>query len=456
MTDHGNFVLFNVYVPASGGNSLTYKMKFLNALRRAMKREREIKPVILVGDLNISHRKLDRFWADRVIRVDEVLKDVATGRTDLERWKLDLAKSWDRIEATLRTKEVVEAQTTNSRTGAKYEKFRMRVTVKGVNVYLGCHESSRECCEYFYRFDECHYECPSTSEKMLAGEKNVVSIGILAELMSKIAGIEWDEALQRHISNTGDGVDLLSPTRQWLDNILLQDDMVDVFRHFYPTAKDRFTCWNQYTNRRYVNEGCRIDYTLVDKSILPLVHKGEESLRVNGSIYNPLGEEAALCAATANGMFQPVSFEGNGIIEASQVALDTQFGPKHSGMIYTPPSFSDHIGVSLLMSESICLWDLGLDENDRATRKSQPHKSQKSIASFFVTGGFSPTKSSVVPKRKKLLTMKEAKQLPVSSDYSAPSKFLQEEGSDLTSKRAKLSGAGDDVKTGSIRHYFQK
>jgi exonuclease III len=39
-TDHGTFVLFNVYVPASGGQPLRNKMKFLNALRRAMQGSR--------------------------------------------------------------------------------------------------------------------------------------------------------------------------------------------------------------------------------------------------------------------------------------------------------------------------------------------------------------------------------------------------------------------------------
>ena len=41
MTDHGRFVIFNVYVPAGGGQPLSYKMKFLNALRRAMSEQRK-------------------------------------------------------------------------------------------------------------------------------------------------------------------------------------------------------------------------------------------------------------------------------------------------------------------------------------------------------------------------------------------------------------------------------
>jgi hypothetical protein len=96
-----------------------------------------------------------------------------------------------------------------------------------------------------------------------------------------------------------------------------------------------------------------------------------------------LTEEAALVAATANGRFQPVSFEGGGIQEASQEALDSQFGAPHTGMIYTPPSFSDHIAVSLLLDDGLFQTDLLLDANDSSTKKSQPHKLQTSIASFF-------------------------------------------------------------------------
>jgi hypothetical protein len=178
--------------------------------------------------------------------------------------------------------------------------------------------------------------------------------------------------------------------------------MVDAFRHFYPGARDRFTCWHQFTNRRYCNEGIRIDYTLVDRSLLQHVMRGPvQGLRccdfpppAERSAVDPrrawqqdedyhLTEEAALAAATANGRFEPVSFEGGGIQEASREALDSQFGAPHTGMIYTPPSFSDHIAISLLLDGGLLRTDLVLDAKDSSTKKSQPHKLQTSIASFF-------------------------------------------------------------------------
>ena len=64
MTDHGEFVVFNVYVPnSSGGARVPYKQRWLRALRAAMQRQRERgKAVLLVGDLNMKHRSMDQHW----------------------------------------------------------------------------------------------------------------------------------------------------------------------------------------------------------------------------------------------------------------------------------------------------------------------------------------------------------------------------------------------------------
>jgi hypothetical protein len=262
------------------------------------------------------------------------------------------------------------------------------VTVEGDRrVFLGSHEVSKDYCEYSYDFSRRSYEDSSTGQRVLAQEENVISIGVLAELMLKIAGICWDGAVLREIADSSDAsVRRVSPPRAWLQSLLDEDNMIDAFRHFYPTSQARFTCWHQFTNKRYENNGARIDYTLLDKCLLPHVAKGNVStLRCccDISADESLGESAALLAATACGRFQPVSFEGGGISEVSQQALDTQFGPEHTGMIYTPPSFSDHIAISLLLDDFLLMNDLELQESDSGTRKAQPHKTQMSIVSFL-------------------------------------------------------------------------
>lgn len=391
MTDHGSFVLFNVYVPSSGGQPLSYKMKFLNALRRAMNHQRQVrkKPVILVGDYNITHASKDLFWSDRVLHIHDVLEQVnadQSGEMGVPQWKLDIATHWSKIENALQTAQVVETQTSNSLTKEKYNKFRLAVTVENRRILLGRNETTPEYCRYNYNLNSYYYYDEDMDQEVLAQEENVLSVETLAELMLKITGVKWDETTQRSIATTDATIRRVSPTRQWLSDVLQQDGMVDAFRHYYPDAEARFTCWHQFMNKRYVNNGARIDYTLIDRSLLPHLQKGNvETLRCCGGDEqeDAFGETAALRAATANGRYQPASFEGGGIHEVSQETLDTQFGPAHTGMVYTPPSFSDHIGVSLLLDDDVLPRDLVLNENDAPTRKAQPHKKQKSITSFF-------------------------------------------------------------------------
>ena len=70
VTDHGGFVLFNVYVPNAGLSEdrqvrprIEFKLRFLQALSAAIVRVRAErgKPVILVGDMNIAPRAVDVF-----------------------------------------------------------------------------------------------------------------------------------------------------------------------------------------------------------------------------------------------------------------------------------------------------------------------------------------------------------------------------------------------------------
>lgn len=118
-TDHGSFVIFNVYVPQGGSCGIDFKLRFLNRLRSVMKecRRKCNKPVILVGDLNIAHQSIDVFWKYRQVSIDRVLEDAKMGahqkesatdssESSLPRWKLDVARHWSDITAALETKRV--------------------------------------------------------------------------------------------------------------------------------------------------------------------------------------------------------------------------------------------------------------------------------------------------------------------------------------------------------------
>mmetsp|Transcript_24539 Transcript_24539/g.51844 ORF Transcript_24539/g.51844 Transcript_24539/m.51844 type:complete len:584 (-) Transcript_24539:214-1965(-) len=405
MTDHGRFVVFNVYVPAGGGQPLSYKMRFLNGLRQAMRNQREThkKEVILVGDLNISHTEKDVFWGSRKLAINEICKEVqdallplefqqklsdkTASRLALPKWKLELAQSWPKIENLLKSKKIQMVITTNPRTKEKFEKFRMMVeSSDGKQILLGNHEEKADYCEYNFDFNPCHYTCSETGEQILSQEEKIVTVATVAELMLKLAKVEWDQDLQRSIASTDGISSRASPPRRWLNQVINDDKMVDCFRFYYPNAEGRFTCWEQFRNKRYDNQGARIDFTLIDKSLVGSLRRGEVgSLRCGdcGGKHDPESEAAALSAAIANGGYQPVSFHGGGIVEASQKVLDTQFGTPHTGHIYTPPTFSDHIGVSVLLDDACCSYNLEFHDKDKRTKTSQPHKKVRTINSYF-------------------------------------------------------------------------
>lgn len=404
MTDHGKFVIFNVYVPAGGANPLSYKMKFLDELRDAMRTQREKynKSVILVGDLNISHTEKDVFWGSRKLAINNICQEVkekslllsnlkhtthtSITMSPLPQWKVDLATAWPEIEKALKSKKTVMVTTTNPRTNAKFEKYRIMVNIHGKQILLGNHEEKVEYCKHNFDFEPFYYLCSQTGEQILCQEGNTIAVTTVAELMLKLGRIEWDQDLQKRIASTDGVTSQASPPRKWLNKIIGEDQMIDCFRFFYPNAEGRFTCWEQFKNKRYENQGARIDFTLIDNSLLQYLRKGDvRSMRCGGcgGKHDPNSESAAFCAVTANGGYQPVSFQGGGIIEASQKVLDTQFGTPHTGHIYTPPSFSDHIAISVLLDDSCCSYNLVLNDQDKQTKAAQPHKKARTITSFF-------------------------------------------------------------------------
>lgn len=388
MTDHGAFVVFNVYAPASGGNSLTYKMKFLNALRRAMRYQREEckKKVILVGDLNISHSGIDVYYKYRSIRVNDILQQVENAKSSecnvLPDWKLQVAEHWSKIETALSSLETKQVETKNITNGNTFLKFRAVVNLNDRKVFLGGYEQTEIDCIANFQFPESRYYDEDLGEERLSKESNHVYIDTLAELMSKIASVTWDDPTLKEIANT-DGLFKTSPTIEWLNNVLLDDKMCDIFRYLWPKAQGRFTCWNQQTNRRFENAGTRIDFTIVDQTLVEYVEKSERLRSCEYSGDDFCNDEASLHAATASNQFEGASYGGGGIANATMRALETQFGESHTGMIYTPPSYSDHIAVSLKMNQQFERYfdtSLVLKGN---TKQCQPHKTQKSISSFF-------------------------------------------------------------------------
>jgi hypothetical protein len=197
-------------------------------------------------------------------------------------------------------------------------------------------------------------------------------------------------------------------------------------------------------------------------------------LRCGNSEHAPLSEAAAQDAATARGGFRPVSFGGEGIQDVPQKVLDTQFGEPHTGIVYTPPSFSDHVGVSLLLEDSACPTDIVLDEQDEKTRKAQPHKAQKTIASFFASGVLSSTTTATTANRTRPVLSKATVEKKTVKSFFAPrsqsgnsstsqssAKSLSSATSSSSSRKAGTASANAQKKpqaqkAKSILHHFHR
>lgn len=132
-----------------------------------------------------------------------------------------------------------------------------------------------------------------------------------------------------------------------------------------------------------VNDGARIDYILVDKDFFEA--HGRHGSELDGPL-DPTGtkdtssEHAALHMGTAGGLWEPAPYDGSGMAEASRAVYDSQFVEPHTGIIYTPPKYSDHVATSLVLDVDLAGPRL---VRTSAVAKTQPHAAQQSIAAMF-------------------------------------------------------------------------
>jgi len=121
-------------------------------------------------------------------------------------------------------------------------KYRVGIQLSnGKDVLLGKYEENPEYALHCYEFDKSsftYYDEDTQQERRIL-QRNHISISILVELMAKIGNVFWKTDVQRSIAETNANINQLSPSREWLDGILQEDGMVDVFRHYYSDAKAR-------------------------------------------------------------------------------------------------------------------------------------------------------------------------------------------------------------------------
>lgn len=437
MTDHGTFVLFNVYVPAGQGSERApRKMRFLRALRRAMQHARRTRrvPVILAGDMNIARLPKDVSWKWRLMCCDDVWGKSKETSPALATLPPQVAEAVWRakpaVEAALASKEVSFVPGKKSGNAQQYaradDSYVVRVpTPAGGRVTVGNKFDSEE--EVNARLSRMERVVPDAIEgnaPLMIWPPNVLAINHLATLL-QAAGVILTEAQQTAMSNSA-GRSYSAPCFQsfFNDALLGEDRMVDTFSELHPKSVDRFTCWEQYKNSRYINEGARIDYIVVDKEIFQAARTAGVPLPCASTSRECTGEaakNACLGRTQAGEQYQPAPFEGGGMPEPPTKCLEQQFRDATTGIVYMPPHFSDHVAVTLLLEWDDPRGEGGVEgawrgplpgsialESDAATRMAQPHKTHRSIRDMFAAAASTGT-------RKPSVSSQSAKPTPPSS-----------------------------------------
>lgn len=421
LTDHGSFVVFNVYVPNSqGGPRLPFKLRWLRALRQAMQRERRKgKAVLLAGDLNLKHRRWDSHWSCLSLDQQDLVRGLECGtaeETTLQELRL-VAFHWQDLLEAFRNKTVTQMETRNSKNGQTFQKFGIWAkpfrspsltsttssTSSSAEVRIGPPVEDEGMARCSFPVDGVGVDengtlqMGDTSVEYVLRRKGELSLGELLEGMKKLGGIEISPAARDYLVQRCQPPSV-EAVRTWLQALMADaDGMVDSFAEFYPEAKERFTCWDQYRNRRHQNEGSRIDYVMVDRVFFQAHASAGAGLASSGRL-SPNSAAAALSAATYDGISQPAPFNG-GMPELEEDEYFAQFradkeGPS-SGIVYTPQQLSDHVAVSLLLRQ-VPVATTANSQQRSQTQRCQPHLKSKRITDFFGRKDLPPLKRQAV------------------------------------------------------------
>jgi len=437
MTDHGEFVLFNAYVPTS--QCLATKTRFLRALRAAMARQRALgRTVILAGDLNLSSRPPDGPWPSLLVPLSPVLGEA--GAPPLARplppaLAEKLARLAPGVRAVLSQLEVSHLPATAAPGGERVAFARTsdawRVSWRppdgGRPVALGKplydeFSARKQWCMDGEGDVRCDDPQPRTAERggddsddeggrqLLLRRGGRLAVSHLSEVVVKALQEPFSEEEQKAVADAAGELPIPPFLVDWVRSLVEKDGMVDTFAHARPNYAGRFTCWEQYTNARYENAGVRIDFIFADAALLPRLLTGAELADGTAGLAapparraEPTSEEAARAAATACGRWAPAPFDGGGLVEAPMSVYDTQFERPGTGIRYMPPKYSDHTAVTLLLADVE-----GGQANltlrlDAATLKACPQRSTRSITSFFSkkVEGLGPAEAEAAPAAKK-------------------------------------------------------
>lgn len=129
-------------------------------------------------------------------------------------------------------------------------------------------------------------------DALRAAGRPVVFMGDLNTAHTEVDLARPEEALK--------GTGFLPEERAWVDRII-EHGYVDTFRALHPDAREAYTYWDAWRERRARNVGWRIDYVFVSEDLLPRVRRAFIEPRVMGSDHCPVGIELDLEGLEARG-----------------------------------------------------------------------------------------------------------------------------------------------------------
>lgn len=398
LVEIGGLAVLNVYAPFVhktgeeganlGKDALTKKRRFLELLQgRVETLLRAGRRVVVCGDLNLAWRTSDCALGRRIVEVHD---GRVVGREEIRvpmeaegsAWRCvsEIAKSLNTSHAAPAEDLVARMPFLSGLVAAKPFTLGDKEVEAGRAVLAlnGQRVSSREHLDH--------------------------------ELQKIVTGAGKDTAAQIHVEcglRVHDLAEVAQPShyrceRQCVElfraMLMPSGGLVDSFAHVHPQAVDRFTCWHQGMNLRFTNCGARLDYVLVDADTAERLLVATPTAELAGANASHGAEtgEAAFNAATNFGRWHGAPSkalfgfgdEAGLSLQRDDMRLnESQFRKAHTGMLYTPPSYSDHIPVcALLRSGPELLAGPAPATSAKDTRKCTPWTAQPSLVNFFGKG----------------------------------------------------------------------
>ena len=383
LTVHQHFALINVYAPTSSRQklygSLQHKISFHEAISGLI---REIKsqgiPVVLAGDLNLSYRAQDVHLGHVAVplkdlqgpgpafaklrgcvpQIERVLGSLTLRPVTSRR------KSW---AATVMSGDAKRSVLKGSYDSEFQAELHLRLLPHSVAATLPRFDASLEACN---------------RPPLLAWRAGWIPVSELQNVIHEIK--RWTEmpvdasTVDDVAAHCGEPQSAVAG-QQWM-KAFLAAGFVDSFAACWPRHKERCSCWSQWNNARFSNEGIRVDYILLDQALLRIC----ECLpggRGTDRFHDP-SPAAAIQDATGGDCWTPAPMSGGGLPAEPNDSLEYAFQPRRTGLLYTPPRFSDHVPVTCLLE--------GLEEasvelaKDKATQAAMIPR-QHSLFHFFKT-----------------------------------------------------------------------